>query len=320
MKLSVVVCIYNEEANIAPLFFKIQYALIGMNYEVIFVDDGSTDNSIGEIRKLSERNVHLVELSKNYGQSTALAAGIDYASGDLICTLDGDLQNDPDDIPRMVSMLLNQHMDVVAGIRANRKDGFVLRKLPSKIANFLIRKFTGVYMKDYGCTLKVFRADIAKTLGLYGELHRFIPILACLQGARMAEVEVKHHPRINGKSKYGINRTFKVMADLVLMVFFQKYLSKPMHLFGIWGLVVFFTGIILNMYLVFQKVMGLNIWGKPMLILAVMLTLGGIQLITTGILAEILMRTYYESQNKKTYKVRNASTWSKRSPGNLVLN
>lgn len=307
MKISIVVCVFNEEDNISPLFKKINKALQGFSYEVIFVDDGSSDNTIEEIKRLNERNVFLVELARNYGQSTALAAGIDFASGDLICTIDGDLQNDPADIPEMIELLLLQKADVVAGIRKNRKDGWLIRKIPSKIANFLIRMLTGVHMKDYGCTLRVFRSNIAKNLGLYGELHRFIPVLVCLQGAKMVQMEVKHNARINGKSKYGINRTFKVMADLILMVFFQKYLSKPMHLFGIIGLFIFLAGMVLNVFLLIQKIAGYDIWGKPLIMLAIMLTLGGIQLITTGILAEILMRTYYESQSKKSYQVRNIS-------------
>lgn len=319
MKLSIVVCVFNEEKNIAPLFFKIHSALSGYNYELIFVDDGSTDNTIQEIIKLNEKNIVLIELSKNYGQSTALSAGIDYATGELICTLDGDLQNDPEDIPMMIRILQEKGVDVVAGIRDHRKDGLVLRKIPSKIANAFIRIITGVNMKDYGCTLKIFRKEIAKSLGLYGELHRFIPILAMLQGARIAQVKVKHHARMFGKSKYGINRTFKVMADLILMVFFQKYLSRPMHLFGTIGLVIFFAGMALNAYLIFQKILGYSIWGKPILLLAIMLTLGGIQLITTGILAEILMRTYYESQKKKTYQVRNVINWKKELKNKTVL-
>lgn len=318
--LSIVVCVLNEEDNISPLYKKIEKSLHNFSHEVIFVDDGSTDNTVEEIKKLNRRNVFLVELAKNYGQSTALAAGIDYATGDLICTIDGDLQNDPGDIPFMIETLIAQRADVVAGIRKNRKDGLFLRKVPSRIANFFIRKFTGVNMKDYGCTLRVFRSHIAKGLGLYGELHRFIPVLACLQGAKMIQMEVKHFPRIHGKSKYGINRTFKVMADLILMVFFQKYLSRPMHLFGIVGLFIFFIGMILDLYLLFQKVAGNDIWGKPLLMLAIMLTLGGIQLITTGILAEILMRTYYESQSKKTYQVRQISSVLKKTKGELVFN
>jgi hypothetical protein len=175
-------------------------------------------------------------------------------------------------------------------------------------------------MKDYGCTLKIFRKEIAKNLGLYGELHRFIPVLTCMQGARMAQVEVMHHPRIHGQSKYGINRTFKVMADLILMVFFQKFLSRPMHLFGISGIIIFLLGMGLNVYLLIQKVIGLDVWGKPILLLAIMLTLGGIQLITSGILAEILMRTYYESQKKKTYNIRSVTSNTEKSKSNMALN
>lgn len=318
IKLSVVVCVFNEEKNIAPLFFQLQNALGDFAHEIIFVDDGSTDGTVREVNNLLEKNIFLIGLTKNYGQSTALAAGIDFASGDYICTIDGDLQNDPEDIPHLLDILERGDLDVVAGIRSERKDGYILRKLPSRIANFMIRKFTGVVMKDYGCTLKVFRKEIAKNLGLYGELHRFIPVLACMQGARMAQTEVRHHPRVNGKSKYGINRTFKVMADLILMVFFQKFLSRPMHLFGIIGLLIFFAGIILDLYLLIQKLAGISIWGKPLILLAIMLTLGGIQLITTGILAEILMRTYYESQKKKTYLIRSITTVTEKTRNQLV--
>ena len=320
VKISVVCCVFNEEDNISPLYQGIQKSLQGFTYEVIFVDDGSTDNTTEEVKRLNNKNVFLVELAKNYGQSTALAAGIDFATGDLICTIDGDLQNDPADIPKMTEIFLNQKVDVVAGIRKKRKDGLIFRKLPSKIANSIIRKVTGVNMRDYGCTLRVFRSHIAKNLGLYGELHRFIPVLACLQGAKMLQMEVNHFPRIHGKSKYGINRTFKVMADLILMVFFLKYLSKPMHLFGIVGLFIFLIGIVLDLYLLFLKAVGHDLWGKPMLMLAIMLTLGGIQLITTGILAEILMRTYYESQSKKTYQIRQISTVFKKPKREIMLN
>jgi hypothetical protein len=204
----------------------------------------------------------------------------------------------------MLDLLIREDWDVVAGNRKNRKDGMFLRKIPSRIANALIRRMTGVYIKDYGCTLKVFRREIAEELGLYGELHRFIPVLAKLQGARITQVDVKHHARQFGKSKYGINRTFKVMADLILMVFFRKYLQKPMHLFGTIGFVSLGLGILINLYLLIVKIMGHDIWNRPLLILGLILLLGGIQLITIGIIADINVRTYFESQNKKTYTVR----------------
>ncbi len=294
----------NEEDNIEPLLHAVQTALINIDYEVILVDDGSTDKTRQKILANADERVVLVELRKNYGQSTAMTAGIDHSSGRYVALLDGDLQNDPDDIPGMLQLLKVEEWDVVAGNRKNRKDGMFLRKIPSRIANALIRRMTGVYIKDYGCTLKVFRKEIAEELGLYGELHRFIPVLAKLQGARITQVDVKHHARIHGKSKYGINRTFKVMSDLVLMVFMRKYLQKPMHLFGPIGFISFGIGVAINIYLLILKIMGQDIGGKPLLILGLILLLGGIQFITIGIVADISTRTYFESQNKKTYTVR----------------
>lgn len=304
IELSVVIPVMNEEDNIPPLLEAVRNALSQFEYEIILVDDGSTDNTRKRVLENADERTVLVELRKNYGQSTAMAAGIDHASGEFIAMLDGDLQNDPTDIPSMLDLLKKEDWDVVAGNRKNRKDGMVLRKIPSKIANALIRRWTGVYIKDYGCTLKVFRREIAEDLGLYGELHRFIPVLAKLQGARITQVDVKHHARRFGKSKYGINRTFKVLSDLVLMVFFRKYIQKPMHLFGTIGFISFGIGVLINFYLLILKILGHDIWGKPLLILGLIFLLGGIQLITIGIIAEITVRTYFESQNKKTYKVR----------------
>ena len=294
----------DEEDNIKPLLEAIRSALADFDYEVILVDDGSTDATRKRIVENADDRTVLVELRKNYGQSTAMTAGIDHATGRYIALLDGDLQNDPSDIPFMLDLLKREDWDVVAGNRKNRKDGMVLRKVPSKIANALIRRMTGVYIKDYGCTLKIFRKEIADDLGMYGELHRFIPVLAKLQGARITQVDVKHHPRKFGRSKYGIGRTFKVLSDLVLMVFFRKYMQKPMHLFGPIGFISLGLGIIINLYLLVLKILGHDIWGKPLLILGLIFLLGGIQLITIGILAEIAVRTYYESQSKKTYQVR----------------
>ncbi len=304
MKLSVVIPVMNEEENIAPLFKALREALEGLDYELIFVDDGSTDATVQKIKEQADERTKLLVLSRNFGQSLAMAAGIDAASGDVIATIDGDLQNDPRDIPIMVQKMQKEGWDVVAGVRAKRQDGLVLRKIPSKIANWIIRKSTGVYLKDYGCTLKVFKKEVAKNLGLYGELHRFIPVLAKLYGAKMTEMDVRHHPRLHGQSKYGIGRTFKVISDLLLMLFFQKYGTKPMHLFGTLGFLMLFIGVVIDLYLFFLKLFGHDIGGRPLLILGVMLTLAGIQLITTGFLAEIMMRTYYESQNKKPYVVR----------------
>lgn len=306
MDLSLVIPVMNEQENIHPLLKSIAIALdkTAFEYEVIFVDDGSTDQTVQNIQSAKNPRVRTVVLNKNYGQTAAMAAGIDEAKGNYIVTLDGDLQNDPADIPAMITKLEEEDMDVVAGIRANRQDGMLLRKVPSKLANAMIRKLTGVYLHDYGCTLKVFRQDIAKNLGLYGELHRFIPVLAQLQGAKLTEMPVAHHARVHGKSKYGIGRTFKVISDLLLMVFFQKYLQKPMHLFGTSGILIFLLGMMINTYLLALKVMGEDIWGRPLLILGITLVLGGIQLITVGIVAELIVRTYFESQNKKTYRIK----------------
>ena len=304
MKLSVVIPVMNEAENIKPLFAALASSLAGVEHEIVLVDDGSTDGTVAEIQANAPANLQLVVLNKNYGQTTAMAAGIDHARGELIATMDGDLQNDPSDIPMMMEYLHARDLDVVAGRRAGRQDGMLLRKIPSKIANALIRSMTDVHIRDYGCTLKVFKKEVAKNLGLYGELHRFIPVLVQLYGAKMEEVDVKHHPRQFGKSKYGIGRTFKVMSDLLFMVFFQKYSQKPMHLFGTLGFLSLFTGMALNFYLLALKIMGEEIGGRPLLSLGIVMTFIGIQLITTGFIAEFIMRTYYESQNKKPYIIK----------------
>ncbi|GGZ21972.1 glycosyl transferase [Echinicola pacifica] len=304
LQLSLVVTVYNEEDNIKPLLDAIYTSLSGIEYELILVDDGSTDRTVAEAKQWSNDRTRVLIFNMNYGQTTALAAGIDYAKGEYIVTMDGDLQNDPSDIPMMLQKAIDEDWDVVAGVRANRQDGFVLRKIPSKFANWMIRNTTKVYLKDYGCSLRVYKAHIAQNMGLYGELHRFIPVLAKQQGARMTEVDVKHHARIHGTSKYGLNRTFKVLADLILMLFFQKYLQRPIHLFGGLGLLAMITGILINMYLLVLKLLGEDIWGRPILLVGLILVLGGLQLITTGLVAEIIVRTYFESQDKKTYTVK----------------
>ena len=304
MKLSVVIPVMNEKESIKPLFSALEEALSAIEHEIIMVDDGSTDGTVAAIKKHAPSNTKLLVFNKNYGQTTALAAGIDHAAGELIATMDGDLQNDPADIPAMIAYLIENDLDVVAGRRVGRKDGMFLRKIPSRIANALIRTMTDVHIHDYGCTLKVFKKDVAKNLGLYGELHRFIPILVQLYGARMAEMDVRHHARKYGVSKYGLGRTLKVLSDLLFMVFFQKYGQKPMHLFGTLGFLTFFLGIAINLYLLAAKLAGQEIGGRPLLTLGVILTFTGIQLITTGFIAEFIMRTYYESQNKKPYIIR----------------
>lgn len=301
---SVIVCVYNEEKNIAPLVGQIENALSELDYEIVYVDDGSRDGTLAELKKIRNPRLRIVEFRRNYGQSAALAAGIEYADGEWLVTMDGDLQNDPADIPAMLEQAERERLDLLAGIRQKRQDGMFLRKIPSRIANWLIRRVSGVHLHDYGCTLKVFRADLAKSLGIYGELHRFIPVLADLEGARMNEVPVRHHARQHGASKYGINRTIRVLSDLQLILFLKRFRHKPMHLFGGWGVLSLGIGSLILFWLLIQKILGHEIGGRPLLTLGFILFMAGLQLIALGILSEMMVRTYYESQDKKPYKVR----------------
>jgi glycosyltransferase involved in cell wall biosynthesis len=303
-RISIVVCIFNEEDNIQPLIDKIDRHLEGLRYEMIFVDDGSTDKSLQNLKECKNPRLRIIEFRRNYGQSAALAAGIEYAQGEWIVTMDGDLQNDPEDIPRMLKIASENNLDLLAGIRQKRQDGMFLRKVPSKIANWIIRNASDVHLHDYGCTLKVMKSDLAKNLGIYGELHRFIPVLADLEGARMDETPVTHHARSSGKSKYGINRTMRVLSDLLLILYLKRFRNKPMHLFGGWGVLLTIIGLIIMGYLFLEKLAGHDIWGRPILILGTILIMAGLQLVVLGILSEMQVRTYYESQGKKTYRIR----------------
>lgn len=302
--LSVVICVYNEERNIEPLVQQLTDHLDPYAYELIFVDDGSTDQTLANLKQLQHPHLHIVEFRRNFGQSAALAAGIAQAQGEWLVTMDGDLQNDPADIPKMLETARERGLDMLSGIRQKRQDGALLRKVPSKIANWLIRRTSGVYQHDYGCTLRVYRTELAKSLGLYGELHRFIPVLADLEGARMDEMPVRHHARQHGKSKYGINRTMRVLSDLLLILFLKRFRHKPMHLFGGWGVLSLGAGSLIFLYLLIEKIAGHDIWGRPLLILGLVFFMAGLQLIALGILAELQVRTYYESQEKKPYRIR----------------
>lgn len=305
--ISIVIPLYNEEDNVVLLTNKINESLKGYLHQIIYVDDFSTDNTRKVVKDMKDPNVHLIALKKNYGQSLALAAGIDYAEGEYIITMDGDLQNDPQDIPKMMEYVVGGEYDVVTGIRQKRKDSLV-KKIPSKIANFMVRRVTKLDIKDNGCALKVFTRDIAKDLNLYGEMHRFITLLAHLEGAQIKQVPVKHHARNAGVSKYGLERVFKVVADMMLLLFIRKYFQRPIHLFGIFGVLLIILGFFINIYLLIVKLgYGQDIGNRPLLIFGMMFILAGIQLFTIGIVLELLIRTYYESQNKRPYRIKNIS-------------
>jgi len=308
-KISVVIPVYNEEENIPILYKELKEVLESLpyDYEVIFVNDGSRDRTGEVLEEIARKDgkVKVVEFARNYGQTSAMMAGMDIASGDVIITMDGDLQNDPKDIPRLLEKI-KEGYDVVSGWRKNRKDATISRKLPSKIANWLIGKITGVKIHDYGCTLKAYRSDVIKRVRLYGELHRFIPALASTVTSvdKIVEIPVNHRPRRFGKSKYGISRTFKVISDLFFIWFLKKFMQKPIHFFGILGLILFTTGFIPFLYLIGLKLTGHSIGGRPLLTISVLFILSGIQMFTTGIVSEFLMRIYYESQNKTPYVIR----------------
>lgn len=302
MELSIVIPVLNEAENVSGLAARLRTALQPFTYEVIWVDDGSTDATIAEIRRHSDAHTKLICLARNFGQTAALAAGIDASEGEYVVTIDGDQQNNPEDIPRMLQILKEGEWDVVAGFRKDRKDNW-LRTFPSRLANRLIRNLSGIIVRDYGCSLKVFRKDYAKNLELHGELHRFIPILAALRGARITDVEVSHSPRRFGRSKYGLGRTFNVLSDLLLLFFLQKYFRKPIHLFGPLGMLTLLAGSAISLYLLAVKISGEEIGGRPLLILGVSLVLAGIQFLTFGVLAELLMRVYYSS-GRKIYTVK----------------
>ena len=306
--ISVIVPIFNEVANLRLLIDAIETALnpTQLSYEIICVDDGSEDGSTELLTELAKNHSVLtaVILRRNYGQTPAMAAGFHQASGDILVTLDGDLQNDPQDIPHLVNTL-NRGYDLVSGWRKQRKDDALTRIFPSKIANWVISQITEVKLHDYGCSLKAYRAELIADMNLYGDLHRFIPALAYLEGAKITEVEVRHHPRRFGKSKYGLARTFSVMMDLITISFMNKFLTRPMHIFGLLGLFSLVLGMGIGGYLtVLKLVLAENIGNRPLLVLAILLVLTGVQLFCFGLLAELLMRTYHESQKRPIYRIR----------------
>lgn len=308
IELSIVVPIYNEYESIPLLVERITSVaqLMEIPYELICVDDGSTDGSGDLLKKLARErhDLRVILLRRNYGQTPAMAAGFNYARGQTIVTLDGDLQNEPADIAT-VYRKLHEGYDLVSGWRKERQDNAVTRLLPSKIANWLIARVTGVQLHDYGCSLKAYNADVVKDMNLYGELHRFLPALAYIEGARISEVPVRHHARQFGQSKYGLGRTFRVVLDLLTIYFMKTFLTRPMHVFGPFGAISVLAGLCLSIYLAFIKfVLNAQIGNRPLLLLAVVLFISGIQLLSVGLLAELMMRTYHESQKRPIYRVR----------------
>jgi glycosyltransferase involved in cell wall biosynthesis len=316
--LSVVIPVLNESENLRPLVEEMAASLAesGLNYEVIFIDDGSDEGSFGIINTLREEfpQIGALQFRRNFGQTAAFAAGFDYARGDVIVTIDADRQNDPVDIPDLLEKL-DEGFDVVNGWRQDRQDGFLLRRVPSYFANRLIARLSGVKLHDRGCSLRAFRAEVVRDLRLYGEMHRFIPELAGAAGYTMAEVPVHHRPRVAGTSKYGISRTFRVILDLVTILFLRRYSARPMHLFGGVGILSVLAGLLFGIYLA-----GIKLWAgitggaegfrsvqigdRPLLMLSVLLIILGVQFVVMGLLAELVVRTYHESQDKPIYYIR----------------
>lgn len=308
MDLSVVVPVFNEEESLELLHQRLTEALsrLDLAYELIFVDDGSRDGSFAALQRLQagDGRLRVVRLRRNFGQTAAFSAGFDRARGEVIVTLDADLQNDPADIPALLTKM-DEGYDVVSGWRRERQDRFLDRRLPSIAANWLISLVTGVRLHDYGCSLKAYRREVLADVRLYGELHRFLPALAHGQGARVAEIPVSHFPRRFGRSKYGISRTLRVLLDLLAVRFLQSYSTRPIHIFGLLGLASLGAGTVLLAYLgVVRVILGQDIGNRPLVLLAILLTIFGAQSISTGLLAELVVRTYHEAQHKPIYTVR----------------
>lgn len=307
MTLSIVIPLFNEGENIKELHEKLKKTLdpLKKEYEILFVDDGSTDKTLSILEEIQAHDKHVLVLSlrRNFGQTAAFAAGFDFARGDVIFTMDGDLQNDPADIPKLLELMKDN--DLVSGWRKKRKDPFLTRRLPSRIANWLISNVTGVKLHDYGCSLKAYRRDVIKNLKLYGEMHRFIPAVASWYGVRIAEVETVHYPRLKGSSKYGISRTIKVVLDLITVKFLQSFSTKPIQFFGPVGMFSGMLGFLVSVYLTVDKIVfNHDIGGRPLLLFGALLIIVGIQLIGMGLLGEMIVRVYHESQRKPIYVIK----------------
>ena len=315
--ISIVVPVYNESDSIKLLINEIINVMKShqLLFELIIVNDGSVDSTSNVLDNLSIeiKQLTVINLRKNYGQTAALAAGFDHSNGDIIVTLDGDLQNDPNDIPKLITNI-NEGYDLICGWRFQRKDKLLNRRIPSQIANRLIGNVTGIHLHDYGCSLKAFKHEIIKDIKLYGELHRFLPVLANIEGAKIKEIKVNHRSRKYGQSKYGIDRTFRVLMDLLTVWFMNKFLTRPMYVFGFIGIISIISSFIMSSYLIVLKFLGESIGNRPLLIFALILGIAGVQLFSFGLLGELLMRTYHESQNRPIYRVREIKSMKTNNP------
>ncbi len=312
--ISIIVPVFNEGESIGLLLDEVISVMSyhKLNFELIVVNDGSKDNTHQVLKQLTLKikELSVISLRKNYGQTAAMSAGFDNSKGDIVITLDGDLQNDPNDIPKLISEINNGY-DLVCGWRFERKDKLINRKIPSKIANKLIAQVTGLKLHDYGCSLKAFKKEIIDDIKLYGELHRFLPVLANIEGARIKEIKVNHRRRQYGSSKYGIDRTFRVLMDLLTVWFMTKFLTRPMYGFGFVGIISILTSLAMSSYLIVLKIMGEDIGNRPLLMFALILGIAGVQLFSFGLLSELLIRTYHESQSRPIYRIRSISSNNK---------
>ena len=311
--ISVIIPIFNEGESIGYLLDEVLNVMQNnkLNCELIVVNDGSNDNTSTVLDELTIKikELSVISLRKNYGQTAAMAAGFDNSKGEIVITLDGDLQNDPNDIPKLISHI-NEGYDLICGWRYERKDKLISRRIPSKIANKLIANVTGLKLHDYGCSLKAFKKEIVDDIKLYGELHRFLPVLANIEGAKIKEIKVNHRSRKYGSSKYGIDRTFRVLMDLLTVWFMTKFLTRPMYGFGFFGIVSILISFGMTSYLFIIKLLGNDIGNRPMLMFALILGIAGVQLFSFGLLGELLIRTYHESQNRPIYRIRKIQSTS----------
>ncbi len=311
--ISIIIPVFNEGESIGYLLDEVLNVMQNnkLNCELIVVNDGSNDNTSTVLDELTKKikELSVISLRKNYGQTAAMAAGFDTSKGEIVITLDGDLQNDPNDIPKLISHI-NEGYDLICGWRYERKDKLISRRIPSKIANKLIANVTGLKLHDYGCSLKAFKKEIVDDIKLYGELHRFLPVLANIEGAKIKEIKVNHRSRKYGSSKYGIDRTFRVLMDLLTVWFMTKFLTRPMYGFGFFGIVSILISFGMTSYLFIIKLLGNDIGNRPMLMFALILGIAGVQLFSFGLLGELLIRTYHESQNRPIYRIRKIQSTS----------